>query len=67
MWDQMVYWMGEATFWDWFWHIVAIAITLYLSVPGLWWPQFEKYVLKKKKGEDQEAQSSNHLPIKPKS
>jgi hypothetical protein len=45
MWD----WMKEATFWDWFWHIVAAALTVLASVPQLSWPLIEKYILRKKK------------------
>lgn len=51
MWDSFLHWMGEATMWDWIWHIVAVVVTLYLSVPGLWWPHVEKYMKKKKERE----------------
>ncbi|ASS74970.1 hypothetical protein CIG75_08205 [Tumebacillus algifaecis] len=51
MWESFLYWMGGATIWDWVWHIVAVVIALYLSVPGLWWPYVEKYMKKKEERE----------------
>jgi hypothetical protein len=61
MWDRVLHWMSQATLWDWIWHIVAVVITLYLSVPGLWWPQFEKYVLKRNKETSMGSQSTDSL------
>ncbi|MFD2168965.1 hypothetical protein [Tumebacillus lipolyticus] len=51
MWADFLYWMTTATVWDWVWHIVAVVLALYFSVPGLWWPYVEKYMKKKKERE----------------
>ena len=52
MWDNIVKWMSEATLWDWIWHVVAVVIVVFLSVPQLWWPLVEKY--RKRNGQDQQ-------------
>jgi membrane protein implicated in regulation of membrane protease activity len=52
MWDNIVKWMSAATMWDWIWHIVAVVIVVFLSVPQLWWPLVEKY--RKKNAENEQ-------------
>lgn len=57
MWEQAKHWMSTATVWDWVWHILAVGLVLVCSVPQIWWPLVEKYIIKKKQ---QKPDTSEH-------
>ena len=46
LWEMSLGWMGHATAWDWFWHIVAALLVVVFSVPHIFWrwlkPLFKK-------------------------
>jgi len=65
MWDTFMYWMSGATVWDWVWHIVAVVLAVYFSVPGLWWPHVEKYMKKKKEREERAERERNQASEAP--
>jgi hypothetical protein len=62
MMDTFMHWMSGATVTDWILHIVAVALALYFSVPGLWWPHVEKFMKKKKEREEREHNQSQETP-----
>ncbi|MGZ4031295.1 MAG: hypothetical protein ACXVDJ_03765 [Tumebacillaceae bacterium] len=61
MWESLVMGFMGATVWDWVWHIIAIALAVYITVPGLWWPHVEKYMKKKREKEEQARLHAEHL------
>lgn len=62
MWDMIIKYCAKATPLDWVENIVAVVITLYLSVPGLWWPYVEKWMKKRKEKQQQAEHAEHELP-----
>jgi len=57
MWESMISGMAAATFWDWFWHILAVGGCVVASVPQLWWPFMSKFFKNKEENpQDEHAQ-----------
>ena len=61
MWESIVLGFMGATVWDWVWHIIAIGLAVYITVPGLWWPHVEKYMKKKREREEQARLQAEQL------
>jgi len=55
MWNDMSKWMEAATFWDWFWHILAVGACVVVCVPQLTWPYIQRWF---KIGENQENEQT---------
>jgi hypothetical protein len=66
IWEMMNNWMAAATFWDWFWHIIAAVLALYFSVPQLWLPKVEKWWKNREEKKNQAEQTKLSDLAKPK-